>query len=263
MEPTSVVLGGILVAKPVSAGTNLLLCVQCALLYRRRRRAPDERARLWGSFFLWMSIATLAGVPKHGFAHLLSDAGYATVLWISNGAGGLSTWFAQRATISSHVSPGRRRCLEGVVGAQLVVFLAGNALLGPAIFLLIAHTAIGLVPVIAAEARAARRGRAGAGWVAAGLSVSIGTGIVYVAGLSLGPWMGPVDIAHVLMGVSFALIAVGCPAYVIRAPEYVDASAPLRRVADTARPLPGRIVPVQVDAERETGGIAPPTGGSR
>jgi hypothetical protein len=98
-----------------------------------------------------------------------------------------------------------------LVGAQLVCFLCANALIGPEMLLLIADTAIGLLPVIALEARSWLRGRSEGGWVAAGLSVSIGTAAVYVTRLSAGPWLDHIDIAHLLLGVSFALIARGAP----------------------------------------------------
>jgi hypothetical protein len=68
--------------------------------------------------------------------------------------------------------------------------------------------------VIVVETRARLLGRREAGWVAAGLSVSIGTAVVYVTKLSAGPWLTHIDIAHLSMGVSFALIARGarsCP----------------------------------------------------
>jgi hypothetical protein len=39
--------------------------------------------------------------------------------------------------------------------------------------------------------------------------VSIGTAVVYVTKLSAGPWLTHIDIAHLSMGVSFALIARG------------------------------------------------------
>jgi hypothetical protein len=54
--------------------------------------------------------------------------------------------------------------------------------------LLVVDTALGLLPVIVVETRARLLGRTEAGSVAAGLSVSIGTPVVYVTKLSAGPW---------------------------------------------------------------------------
>ncbi len=74
---------------------------------------------------------------------------------------------------------------------------------------------VGLLPVIGVEASAFHRGHPGAGWIAGGLSLSILTGAVYVVRMSIGPWLNHVDIAHLLMGVSFWLMVRGCRPYVI------------------------------------------------
>jgi hypothetical protein len=206
---TSLEIGGLVVRAPVSAGTNLVLAVQCLAYHRRLRGEAEARPRLWGAFFAMMAVATLAGVLKHGVRQELSASAFLGVLWISNVTGGASTWFAQLATIRSHAPDGDGRLLSRLVGAQLVLFLFANLALGPAMPLLVVDTALGLLPVIVVETRARLLGRAEAGWVAAGLSVSIGTAVVYVTKLSAGPWLTHIDIAHLSMGVSFALIARG------------------------------------------------------
>jgi len=209
METTSIGIGPLVVHAPVSAGTNLLLAVQCYLYHRRLRDHSEERTRLWAAFFAAMAVATLAGVFKHGLRHELTDGAFLGILWISSVAGGVSTWLAQRATIRSHAQgrPGER--LGRLVTVQLALFLCANVVIGPEMLLLVADTALGLLPVIAVEARASLHGRREGGWVAAGLSVSIGTAAVYVTKLSAGPWLNHIDIAHLLLGMSFALIARG------------------------------------------------------
>jgi hypothetical protein len=158
-----------------------------------------------------MALATLAGVPKHGFAHLLDDGVMAWLLWTSNLASGAAVYFAQKATIASRAASRARATLERVVAIQAALFLVANAALGPEMLLLIAHSAVGLMPVIAAEALALRRHDEQGGWVASGLLVSLLTGLVYVFHLSLGRWFNHVDMAHALMGVSFLLILRGVP----------------------------------------------------
>ena len=231
MTSTSIEIGGLVVHAPVSAGTNLVLAVQC-LFYRRRLRDETEaRPRMWGAFFAMMAVATLAGVLKHGLRPELTEGAFLGILWISNVAGGLSTWFAQLATIRSRAGGHAVRPLSRLVDAQLAIFLAANAWIGPEMLLLVADTAIGLLPVIVVEARAWLGGRSEAGWVAAGLSVSIGTAGVYVTKLSVGPWLNHVDLAHLLLGVSFALIVHGArrrpPATMAYAPAGGGASVSL------------------------------------
>lgn len=209
METTWIELWGTTIKSPVTAGTNLLLAIQCATCFYVLRESPTPRARLWGCFFAMMSAATLAGVFKHGAGHALSVGGMGLVLALSNLASGASTTFAQRATIRTYAdTPRTRRWWHRLVYAQLTVFISANLLVGPEIMLLIANTVLGLVPVIVIESMH-RRKVCGAGPVAMGLSVSILTGAVYLLGVSLGRWFNHIDIAHALMGVSLLMIYVG------------------------------------------------------
>lgn len=210
VSPTAwVTLGAVSIAAPATAGTNLLLAVQCFAYHHRLRERPRSRAQLWACFFASMSIATLAGALKHGLRYELGDLGFAGVLWVSNVAGGLATYYAQRATILSHLRGRARRRVHAFVRAQLVGFLTANLALGPEMLLLIADTALGLLPVIGVEARAALRGRREGTWIATGFGISIGTAGVYLVRLSLEPWLNHIDIAHILLGASFFLIVRG------------------------------------------------------
>jgi len=223
METTWVEIGGLAIRAPVTASTNLVLAVQFVLYFRSLRAGPGARAKLWGGFFSMMAISTFAGVLKHGFQHELSETGLLLVLWVTNVAGGIATYYAQSATAVTHAPERLRRRFDRVFQIQFLVFLAGNVALGPEILLLVVNIAAGLLPVIVVEVMALRRGHPGSGWVVGGLSLSILTGAVYVLGLSLGPWLNHIDIAHMLMGVSFWLIVRACRPSVDAAPEYVDA----------------------------------------
>lgn len=206
---TWIEIGGLEVRSPVTAFTNLLLSVQCAVYWRRLRGTGDRRARYWSHFFLSMAVATLAGVPKHGLEHMLSADLYAWVLWVSSLGSAASVYFAQRATLVSRAGPESGRLPLALCRIEVAAFLAASLALGPEMWLVVVNTAVGLVPVIVVEARARGRGSVEAGWVVAGLATSLGTGAVYVVGVSLGPWFNHIDIAHVLMGVSFVLIVRG------------------------------------------------------
>jgi hypothetical protein len=193
---------------PVTTGTNLLLALQCAWFCWVLRREAAPRSRLWGLFFLGMSVATLAGVPKHGLHHLLAPPVLTTVLWISSMATGLSVRWAQEATIAS-LSGSRGSALHRASLIQLLVYVAVNVLMGPRMVVLVLNTALGLAPIIAIELSAARRAEPGAARIAGGLVLGLGCGVVYVSELSLGPLLTHVDIAHAIMGVSYCLILRG------------------------------------------------------
>ena len=207
METTWIEIGGLAIRAPVTAATNLALTVQCVLYAHTLRVAPGARSRLWGGFFSMMALATSAGVLKHGFQHELSEMGLFLVLWVSSLTSGVSTYYAQRATAVTHSPEHLKRRLDRLFQIQLFVFLAGNVALGPQVLLMVVNAAAGLLPVIGVEAIALSRGEPGSGWIVGGLSVSILTGAVYVTGLSVGPWLNHVDIAHMLMGLSFWMIA--------------------------------------------------------
>lgn len=210
MDTTWIEIGGFVIGAPVTAGTNLVLAVQCILYSRSLRARHGARSRLWGGFFSMMALATSAGVLKHGFQHELSETGLLAVLWVSNVSSGIATYYAQRATVVTHAPERLKRGFDRLVQIQLLVFLVVNVALGPEMLLLVVNMAVGLLPVFGVEAMALRRGHPGSGWIVSALSVSILAGSVYFAGLSIGPWLNHIDIAHVLMGVSFWLIVRAC-----------------------------------------------------
>jgi hypothetical protein len=259
MDTTWIEVGGLAIRAPVTAGTNLLLSMQCAIYARRLADNLDERSAWWGRFCAAMALATAAGVLKHGFPHLLPDVAFAASLWTSNLAGGAAVYMAQRATIASRSSGGTRRRLERAASVGLAGFLAAGILVGPDLRLLIGYTAAGLMPVIPAEAWAACRPggcgtrlaadppRASGAWVAGGLVVALLTGLVYGLPVSLGRWFNHIDLAHVLMGASYFSIFTGV-ALGGRAAEASDASGE-RSPADSVAMLGA------LPARREQGAI--------
>jgi len=194
---------------PMNAATSLFLTVQCGacfiLLWRRRRgRRPS-----WALFFLLMGVANAAAVPKHGLHPSLSGLSLALVLAVSNVATGVAVRLAQRATLEAR--SGLSRLRGRLATGQLLAYLGAHLLVGPEMLLLIANTVVGLTPVIASEAARGRR-EPGGRLVAGGLALSLLTGATYLGRISPGPWFDHIDVAHLLMGVSFHLIYVGVAA---------------------------------------------------
>jgi hypothetical protein len=208
MHATWLDLGGALVSNPMNAATNVLLAVQCALYALLLRRHRHAGANEWAAFMLLMSVATGAGSIKHGFGYPLAHQAYDVVLAISNVAGGLSTYFAQLATIRRR-APERAALLQAAAYAQVMAFLTANLVAGPELLLLIANSVVGLVPIIVIEGRATPGSRPGSRTIALGLLVASFAGIFYGADVSLGPWFNHIDLAHAVMAVSFRAIASG------------------------------------------------------
>ena len=209
MAPNSIEIAGVVIQSPVNVTTDFLLGLQCFAYYRHLSRQEGEWARCWALFFQMMAIATAAGVVKHGLHYMLGVSAFTLVLAISNVASGFSTHSAQRATIMSVAAPARRSLLQLLTLVQLAVFVAANLAVGPDIMLLIANTAVGLIPVIVVDARAFRRGSTASGAIAGGLMLSMLAGLAYVGKFSPSPWFDCIDVAHLVMGVSFELLRRG------------------------------------------------------
>jgi hypothetical protein len=156
-----------------------------------------------------MALATAAGALKHGFPHVLQGSVYAAVLWTASLSGAAAVHCAPRATVDSRASARARPWLERAAWAGTALFLSASLIEGPEVCLLVVYNAGGLLPVLAVEARAGWAGDSGGRRVGTGLTVSVLTGAVYSLELSAGRWLTHVDLAHVLMGVSFLCIVAG------------------------------------------------------
>lgn len=206
---TSLQIGGLTVLAPVTVVTNLLLSVQCAVYYRRLRTGWEDRSGLWALFFLAMSAATLAGALKHGLPHESFGEAYQLVLWVCGLGSAAAVYYAQRATLVSRSRMAGAPFWAALPALQLVAFIGSCLTWGPEMALVVVNTAVGLVPVLAVEFLAARRGSAPSAWIAAGLGVSVLSALVYVGHVSMGVWYDHVDLAHTLMALSFLLMVRG------------------------------------------------------
>ena len=190
---------GVAVRHPVTVATNLLLTAQAVWIYRRLGRpdVPLPRAgRLWGGFVLVTGLASLVGAAKHGLVDGPLWAPEAARV-VSNALTGAAVSLAQLAALETYVrSPGVRSLLTAAVFVQLLVFL----------------------PVLAAEALAARRGRPGAHRIAAGLGVPAAAVVLWLVQPPLGRWINHVDVEHVLMMAGLHLIFLGLETRYPRAP---------------------------------------------
>jgi hypothetical protein len=239
---TFVEVAGLTVQSPVTASTNLLLTVQCVLYFRRLRDGVFGRTGYWALFFGAMAVTTLAGVPKHGFEHLLSEQLYSAMLWISCLGSGAAVYFAQRAALVSADGArmdwwapgpeGEIDWLGWLPALQAAAYLGAATLWGPDTLLMAGNSAIGLIPVMFAEVLGMRRGATARAWTLAGLTVSLLTGVVYVRHMSVSAWFNYIDLAHVLMGVSFWMMVKGAAGAPAVAAGEVRSHVPERGVID-------------------------------
>jgi hypothetical protein len=197
-ETTWLHLGMLNIRAPVSAGTNLLLAVQCLFSWHVLKDGRAEASRTWTLFFLGMSVTTLFGAAKHGAQHAISEDTYLAVLWVTGVGSAIATFFAQRAAFGGWLPH-----------VQLAAFLVAGLLLGPDMIVVVVNTVVGLGLVMVVEAVRGWRGRPGSLAIAGAIAISTGTVGIYLAELSVGPWLNHIDLAHVSMGVSLWLMLRG------------------------------------------------------
>ena len=204
---------GVVILWPVTVLSNLALALLCAFLYRQMYRAESPAAATarnsyWARFFLFLTIATLAGAVKHGFHHYPGVL-YGSAVLVSSLASGAATTCAQLATVETFVlRKNTRFSLRLAIYLQLAVFMIIGTT-ADSFMVATANSAIGLMPVLLANIVNWRLAYAGSGWIAAGLLLSFFTGLIYVFQVSIGPWFTHLDISHLLMMVSLILVSRG------------------------------------------------------
>lgn len=208
MEAVNFEVAGVVLRSPMTAGTNLALGVVCLGFYARLRLIRNERTRMWARFFMALSVATLAGVPKHGLAHYEGSWWLVLVTLTSSLSGGVSTYYAQRATLMSGLFTAQsHRGLLWLVRLQLIAFAL--QLFGTAGFLVVVvQSGLGLTGVLAAEVVARRRRFVQSWWMVGGIATAFLPGVAYLARWPSGLWFNHNDFAHVLMAASFTLIYI-------------------------------------------------------
>jgi hypothetical protein len=206
MNVVQISLFGLEVAHPASVLTNLLLMLECLWLAHRIR--PGPRRPVWRGFFVALAVGAGFGAIKHGFPSIPGGA-WAAVRFASNVGLMVAVTFAQLALLAARPGWGRwRPILAALAFAQLAFFFGWSVrtqdFLVPALDL-----ALGMGPVLVVETIAALRGRDASRWIAGGLGIALAGGAVYALEVGPSPWFNHVDVAHVLLGLTVALVFQG------------------------------------------------------
>lgn len=210
---------------PVTVATNLALALQCGVLAHRLGASRSRLGRLWTGFFGWMAVATAVGAVKHGLGASDAPRAYTTALVVSNLASGIAVHRGQLATAAAHAPPVARATLSTLASLQLACFATWTWLV-PSAAAAVVNAALGLLPVVAAESRAAGPGDVAARTLVGGFGLASAAALVYGAGDRLPGPLEATDAAHLVMIGAFALLGVGAHARVAAPTVRLEIDAP-------------------------------------
>ncbi len=206
---------GFLIAEPTTALTDLILAVLCVVFFFRFSHGAKEKGlNYWRLFFLFMGISTFLGAITHAVFEHHEEVNY-LYFWLSMQLfSGLSVYYAQLATVHSIHNvkiPLYRYPTASILFCRIQFFVFVAAVLYYHNFLVVVlNSTLGFLMVLYIHALSGKKyGNRPAGWIAAGITVSFMTAIVYSLKLSLNEWFNFNDIAHVIMMVSICFIFYG------------------------------------------------------
>jgi hypothetical protein len=208
---TEIDLAGIIIRDPVTTVTNLAIFAFGLGCYRRLTREDLEYPnKNWNYFFFLVGIASLIGVAVHGFSKYFPERIHYYLWWamgIVQGAGMSLAQFGVGSNIFSN-----RKTLIGISSVvQFVLFAAGLLITGKFGIATI-HIALCLIPIMIYYIFHGSKGKKAEMLVAAGIIVSVLTGVVHTFKLSFGQWFNHNDISHVLIIISLVLMYRGVKA---------------------------------------------------
>jgi len=193
-------------AEPMTVLTDYGLAAVAALLAARLMGQADGQTarRLWGASFVAVGLAAAAGGTWHGWSPRMTRPS-ADALWLVTyvflGLGNAlilagAAWTAARG--------GLRAALLTAVVVRFVVwfgFIARN----PDFRYVIYDYAGTLLGLLALSACLAWRKRPGAGWIAAGVAVSLAGAVIQRGRLAPGPAFNHNDLFHVIQAAGLYL----------------------------------------------------------
>jgi hypothetical protein len=212
---TSTTIFGFFIAEPTTALTDFILSVLCVVFFFQFSQSNKEKGlSSWRYFFLFMGISTFLGAITHAVFLSPEQKNY-HYFWLSMQLfSGLSVYFAQLATIQSitnskiPIYKSEKTSLL-ICRIQFIVF-AIAVLFYQNFLVVVINSTLGFLMVLYIHALSGKKyGNRPAGWIAAGITISFMTAIVYTLKLSFNQWFNFKDIAHVIMMVSICFIFYG------------------------------------------------------
>jgi hypothetical protein len=168
--------------------------------------SPDNARSDWRLSFLFIGVAFLLGIPKHGLVGVLPPRVLTVVVYASALAGGFGILFAEWASILTWCRS-RERQFRWILTSYLKVAVFGTVLAFTLnLTTVIVNAALGLVPIMVLEGMAGFRGNRDGWWMAGGLALSAMAAPIYLMELEFHPWSIPDYFAHAIMMVTLWMV---------------------------------------------------------
>ena len=204
-------IAGILILEPVTALTDVILCLLAFALAARvsSRLHTSFYNDAWRMFFFFIGLSTGIGALAHGLAAYMSDAVYHGVWMAMNIAAGISVYFALAATIRfSRISGKTRQWIRRANTAILFIFL-GLTLWFNNFEIFKIHAGLGVISIFATFFSSWYRNYIGSGAVMLAFGLSIGTVFIHTYQFTIDTWFNYKDLSHVMMMASLLLVYRG------------------------------------------------------
>ncbi|GAB4411103.1 MAG: hypothetical protein OHK0039_15990 [Bacteroidia bacterium] len=202
---TEIYLGNISIREPMTAGTDVVVAVQCFYYFYLLRRQPVSRELHWMSLYiLVMGFATLtAGLIGHAFLHLLSFE-WKMIGWVLSSLAVLMFQLGSIEACRSLVPPQRSQWLAWSSYLFLGLLLVVLAMPLTRDFGYVKlYAALGLLSLVLPLQWYSYRmeGHPARPWIIGSVLFGIVPGITITLELGFHTWFNHHDLAHVLMGI--------------------------------------------------------------
>lgn len=172
------------------------------------KTAAGAPGRWWAVAFVASGVAAVLGGTSHGYAPVLDKQTHGLVWRLTYVTVGIANFCILYGAALAAV-PGRfLRAAAAILALRLLVVAVALILLAQFRYVLYDY-AITLVGLLVLAAVRGGRGQPGAGWVMAGVAVSLAGAVVQLGRIGQGQVFNHNDLFHVLQAIGIALYARG------------------------------------------------------
>ncbi len=207
---TFIQFGNVIIHEPVTVFTNIILSCMCLIFFLiiSKQKSKKESDFFWSYFFLATSIGSFLGIFTHAFFPSKEGLLYMSIYLPLQVLNISSAYFTQRATIASALAFFTyTKTAIRITSIQLALFILAIFIFKDYKVVTI-YSALALIPVMIIHFMYAKNDKTYL-WIAYGIVVLFLTGIVHATKYSFHRYFNDLDIAHVLLMITFSMFFVG------------------------------------------------------